>query len=37
VLRITWRQLVVEPMAVIAAVAATLAQRRSASSVMTAS
>jgi very-short-patch-repair endonuclease len=37
VLRITWRQLVDEPEAVIAAVATALAQRRSASSVMTAS
>lgn len=37
VLRITWRQLVDEPEAVIAALAAALAHRRSASSVMTAS
>jgi very-short-patch-repair endonuclease len=37
VLRITWRQLVDEPEAVIAVVATALAQRRSASSVMTAS
>ena len=37
VLRITWRQLVDEPEAVVAALAAALAQRRSASSVMTAS
>jgi very-short-patch-repair endonuclease len=37
VLRITWRQLVDEPEAVIAALAGALAHRRSASSVMTAS
>jgi very-short-patch-repair endonuclease len=37
VLRITWRQLIEEPEAVVAALAAALAQRRSASSVMTAS
>jgi very-short-patch-repair endonuclease len=37
VLRITWRQLIDEPQAVVAALAAALAQRRSASSVMTAS
>ena len=37
VLRITWRQLVDEPEAVVAALATALAQRRSASSVMTAS
>jgi very-short-patch-repair endonuclease len=37
VLRSTWRQLIDEPEAVVAALAAALAQRRSASSVMTAS
>ena len=37
VLRITWRQLIDEPEAVVAALAAALAQRRSASSVITAS
>ena len=37
VVRVTWRQLVDEPEAVVAALAAALAQRRSASSVTTAS